>query len=72
MKLSPSSSISTIKNDSSIFNNMHSSNSRYSDSSDINLSVGIASSVTNTIVQHEDRLITRERINNKQINGKKI
>ena len=70
--LSPSSSIETIKNDYSIFDNMLSSNSRYSDSNDINLIVGIAASVTDTIVQHEDILITRERINNKQNNRKTI
>ena len=49
---------------------MLSSNSRYSDSSDINLNLGIAGSVTGTIIQHEDILIARERINNKQITGK--
>ena len=70
--LSPSSSIKTTKNDYSIFNNMLSSNSRYIDSNDINLIVGIAASVTDTIVQHEDILITRERINNKQNNRKTI
>ena len=70
--LSPSSSIETIKNDYSIFDNMLSSNSRYIDSNDINLIVGIAASVTDTIVQHEDILITRERINNKQNNRKTI
>ena len=42
---------------------------RYSDSSDINLNFGIATSVTDNIVQHADRLIVRERINNKQIDG---
>ena len=67
--LSPSSSVSAITNDFSICNNIWSSNSRYSDYSDINLNVGIASSVTDTIVQHEDRLNTRERINNKKIIG---
>ena len=59
--LSPSSSVSTIVNDSSICNNMFSSNSRYSDSRDINLNVGIAASVTDSIVQHADRLSARER-----------
>ena len=48
--LSPSSSVSTITTNSSICNNMFSSNSRYSDSSDINLNVGIAASITGSIV----------------------
>ena len=47
--LSSSSSVNTITNDSLICNNMFLSNSRYSDSSDINLNFGIATSVTNTI-----------------------
>ena len=59
--LSPSSSVSTITTNSSICNNMFSSNSRYSDSRDINLNVGIAASVTDSIVQHADRLSARER-----------
>ena len=63
--LSPSSSVSSNTNDSSICNNMLSSSSRYSDSRGINLNVGIAASVTDTIVQYENRLIARERINNK-------
>ena len=70
--LSPSSSVSTITNDSSIFNNMFSSKSRYCDSSDINLNVGIAASVTNYIIKHADILIVREMINNKQIVGKTL
>ena len=45
------------------------SNSRYSDSSDVNLNVGIAASVTDTIVQHINRLTVRNTINNKQIDG---
>ena len=65
--LSPSSLVSTIINDSSICNNMFSSNSRYSESSDINLNVGIATFVAYSIVQHTDRLSARERINNKLI-----
>ena len=40
--LSSCLSVSTITNDSSICNNMLSSNSRYSDSSDINLNIGRA------------------------------
>ena len=68
--LSSSLSVSTITNDSSICNNNISSKSRYNGSSDINLNIGIAASVTDTIVQHEDRLIARERINNNQISGK--
>ena len=67
--LSPSSSVSTIVNDSSICNNMFSSNSRYSDSSDIYFYVEIVSSVTDSIVQHAYRFRTRERINNNQIVG---
>ena len=53
--LSPSSSVSAITNDSSIYHNICSSNSRYSDSSDINLNVVISPSVTDTIIQHEDK-----------------
>ena len=67
--LSPPLSVSTITNDSSIGNNICSSNSRYSDSSDNNLNVGIATSVTDSIVQHVDRFSAHERINNKQIFG---
>ena len=48
---------------------MFSSNSRYSDSSDIYFYVEIVSSVTDSIVQHADRFRTRERINNNQIVG---
>ena len=66
--LSPSLSVSTITNDSSIFYNMLTSSSRYSsDSSDINLNVGIAAFVTASIAHHVNRLIARERINNKHI-----
>ena len=66
--LSPSLSVSTITNDSLIFYNMLTSNSRYSsDSSDINLKVGIAAFVTDSIVHHVNRLIAREIINNKHI-----
>ena len=59
--LSPSSSVSATTNYSSIWNNVCSSTRRYSDSSDINLNIGIAASVTDTIVQHEDRLNAREK-----------
>ena len=62
--LSPFLSVSIITNDSSICNNMFYSNSRYSDSSDVNLNVGIAASVTDTIVQHINRLTVRNTINN--------
>ena len=48
--LSPSSSVSTITNNSSICNNIFSSNSRYGDSSDIDLHVGVAASGTDSIV----------------------
>ena len=57
--LSPSSSVSTITNHSSICHNTFSSNSRYSDSSDINWNVGVAASVTESIVQHFESIISR-------------
>ena len=60
--LSSSSSVSTITNDSSFCNNFLSSHSRFSDSSETNLNVGIAASITDSIVQHEDRLLAREKI----------
>ena len=66
--LSPYSSVSTITNNSLICYNKFPSKSRYSDSIDINLNF-ISTSITDTSVQHADRLITRERINNKQIDG---
>ena len=56
------SSVSTVTNDSSFFNNFLSSNSRFSDSRETNLNVGIAANITNSIVQHEEKLLTRKRI----------
>ena len=41
-----------------------------SDSGSINLDNELAASVIDTFIQHEDRLDVRERINNKQSNGK--
>ena len=60
--LSSSSSVSTITNDSSFCNNFLSSHSRFSDNSVTNLKVGVAAVVTDSIIQHEDRLLARERI----------
>ena len=59
--LSSSSSVSTITNDSSFCNNFLSSDIRFSDSSETNLNIGIAATVTDSIIQHEDRLLARER-----------
>ena len=67
--LSPSSSVSTIINNSSIWNHILSSNSRYKNSIGINLNIVITASVTDTIVQHADILTARERISNKEIDG---
>ena len=58
--LSSSSSVSTITNDSSFCNNFLSSHSRFSDSSETNLNIGIAATITDSIIQHEDRLLARE------------
>ena len=52
--LSSSSSVSTITNDSLFCYNFLSSYSRFSDSSETNLNVGIASTISDSIVQHED------------------
>ena len=55
------SSVSTVTNDSSFFNNFLSPSSRFSDSSETNLNDGIAANITNSFVQHEERLLTRKR-----------
>ena len=60
--LSSSLSVSTITNDFSFSNNFLSSHSRFSDSRETNLNVGIAATITDSIIQHEDRLLARERI----------
>ena len=60
--LSSSESVSTITNDSSFCNNFLSSDIRFSDSSETNLNIGIAATITDSIIQHEDRLLARERI----------
>ena len=60
--LSSSSSVSTITNDSSFCNNFLSSQISFSDSSETNLNIGIAATITDSIIQHEDRLLARERI----------
>ena len=67
--LSLSSPVSDITND--LFSeNICPSISECSDSRSVNLNTGLAASATNTIIQHEDWLIARERINNKQNNSK--
>ena len=69
--LSPSSPVSNITN--YLFSdNLFSSISGCSYSGSINLNTGLAALVIDTIIQHEDRLIKRERINNKQNNGKRF
>ena len=65
--LSPSSSVSTITNYFSSCNNMFSSNSRNSDSRDIDLNFGITTSVTDSIVQHTERLSTRGKFNENRL-----
>jgi len=67
--LSSSESVSTITNDSSFCNNFLSSDIRFSDSSETNLNIGIAATITDSIIQHEDRLLARERIKKKQNDG---
>ena len=62
--LSPSSPVSNITN--YLFSdNLFSSISGCSYSGSINLNTRLAALVIDTIIQHEDRLIKRERINNK-------
>ena len=60
--LSSSSSVGTITNDFSFCNNFISSHSRFSDYSETNLNGRIAATITDSIIQHEDRLLARERI----------
>ena len=60
--LSSSSSVTIITNDSSFCNNFLSSHGKFSDYSETNLYVGIAATITYSIIQHEDRLLARERI----------
>ena len=64
--LSSSSSVSTITNDFSFCNDFLSSHNRFSDSSETNLNVEIAATITDSIAQHEDRLLARERIKKNQ------
>ena len=69
MFVSPSLPVRNITND--LFSgNLFPSISRCSDSGNINFNTGLATSITYNIVQHEDRLVARERISNKRNNGK--
>ena len=66
---SPSLLVSDISND--LFSdNLISSISGCSDSGSINLNTGLGPSVIDIILQYEDILVAREKINNKQNNGK--
>ena len=62
--LSLSSPVSDITND--LFSDdLFPSINECSDSGSINLNTGLYTSVTDTIVQYEDRLVARERISKK-------
>ena len=62
--LSPSLSVSDITNDL-LTDSLFLSIRGWSDSGGINLNTRLASSVIETTIQHEDRLVASERINNK-------